>query len=528
MICKEEGSRLNKTASGIMLTLILVGSLSLVFDIHPVIAEPGTIYIRADGSIDPPTAPISSFDNITYTFIGNISESVAIEKNNITVDGNGYMLQGTGSGNGFYVHAASNVRIKKANVEGFETGICTNSSSHCTLSMNRITNNGRGILLSSSPYSVVSSNNITYNSINVGVYLDGSSGTSIISDNIITNCHYYGISTGSSSNRIVRNKIIACEENGIYILGYSNDISGNYIESSGWSGIEFHDASQNVFSKNNVVNNNYGVRLTYSFNNNFSHNSVIGNSYGYSFDQSSYNVISEDNIANNGYGIHALTSPNNTIYHSNLLNNAAQVYVLSGSAEWDNGYPSGGNYWSDYIGVDLKNGTNQDGLASDSIGDTAFSIDADNVDHYPLMGPFGTFDALTWNGVSYSIDIVSKSNITNFNFNPYATPHPTLSFNVEGQDCTNGFCRVTIPKKMMWCNNPDEWAVIVDGTLYTNQTITTYENYTYIYFTYTHSTKTVQIQSTSAVPEFEPQIILALIAVAILLASMTRKRKPKR
>jgi len=55
---KELGERklLMKTVSGIMLTLILVSMLTLAFNVQPVEAS-GTIYIRADGSIDPPTAP---------------------------------------------------------------------------------------------------------------------------------------------------------------------------------------------------------------------------------------------------------------------------------------------------------------------------------------------------------------------------------------------------------------------------------------------------------------------------------------
>jgi len=46
---------------------------------------------------------------------------------------------------------------------------------------------------------------------------------------------------------------------------------------------------------------------------------------------------------------------------------------------WDDGYPSGGNYWSDYTGVDAN---------SDGIGDTPYILDAQNVDNYPLMQPF--------------------------------------------------------------------------------------------------------------------------------------------
>jgi hypothetical protein len=55
---------------------------------------------------------------------------------------------------------------------------------------------------------------------------------------------------------------------------------------------------------------------------------------------------------------------------------------------WDNGYPSGGNYWSDYNGTDLLLGSGQNETGSDGIGDTPYVIDANNRDNYPLMKPY--------------------------------------------------------------------------------------------------------------------------------------------
>jgi len=56
-----------KAVSGTMLTLLLTGMLTLTVNIQPAKASE-TIYIRADGSVEPDTAPISSIDNVTYTF----------------------------------------------------------------------------------------------------------------------------------------------------------------------------------------------------------------------------------------------------------------------------------------------------------------------------------------------------------------------------------------------------------------------------------------------------------------------------
>jgi len=83
---------IKKPISGIMLTLILT-CVALTFFVHPTLAS-GTVYIRADGSIDPPTAPISSMDNVTYTFTDDIEDSIVVERSNIVIDGAGHALQG--------------------------------------------------------------------------------------------------------------------------------------------------------------------------------------------------------------------------------------------------------------------------------------------------------------------------------------------------------------------------------------------------------------------------------------------------
>jgi hypothetical protein len=52
---------------------------------------------------------------------------------------------------------------------------------------------------------------------------------------------------------------------------------------------------------------------------------------------------------------------------------------------WDDGYPSGGNYWSDYAGADAFSGPDQDVPGSDNIGDTPYQISTGESDRYPHM-----------------------------------------------------------------------------------------------------------------------------------------------
>ena len=101
----------------LVLTL-LTGTLVVLVGVQRVEASE-TIYIRADGSIDPPTANITSADNVTYTFIGNINESIVVERSNIVVDGVGYTLQGSGGGNGFSWSDVNKVTIINTIIRNF-------------------------------------------------------------------------------------------------------------------------------------------------------------------------------------------------------------------------------------------------------------------------------------------------------------------------------------------------------------------------------------------------------------------------
>lgn len=202
--------------------------------------------------------------------------------------------------------------------------------------------------------------------------------------------------------------------NGTITLTRSTNITvtGNTV-TAGDTGISLGD-SHNITVTENELSGcaDWGIQLSSSANNTLADNNVKNNTSGMDLSASSNNTIFRNNIADNrGYGMTLRDAHYNLAYHNNFTNPMLyQVIVSYGDGQplsdntFDNGYPSGGNYWSDYVGVDVKSGPYQNVTGSDGIGDTPYVIDAGNVDHYPLMKPWIPTPAT----VTVTVDICPK------------------------------------------------------------------------------------------------------------------------
>jgi len=115
----------------------------------PVAKADAVIYIRPDGSVDPPTAPIQRIGDI-YTLTGNVSGSITVEKDNIKLDGKNYILQAlSGEGIGLNLHNRRNVTVENFKIVGFETSIFLLNSTGIVIFRNVMENNFYGIIIES-------------------------------------------------------------------------------------------------------------------------------------------------------------------------------------------------------------------------------------------------------------------------------------------------------------------------------------------------------------------------------------------
>jgi len=150
------------------LVLMLLSTAIIGRFVRPVEASV-TIYIKADGSVEPSTANITIVGNVTYTFTGNINGSIVVERDDIVVDGAGYTLQGRGvyDSRGIDLSHRNDVSIKNMEIRTFYYGILLDASSNNTISGNVMTeNNWNGIAVYGfSKYNTISGNKIIKNKV---------------------------------------------------------------------------------------------------------------------------------------------------------------------------------------------------------------------------------------------------------------------------------------------------------------------------------------------------------------------------
>ncbi len=501
-----------------VLVCALLGMFSVTLRVQKVRAS-ATIYIRADGSIDPPTANITTGDNVTYTFIGNINEAIVVYRDNIVIDGGHYTVQGSGGGTGIYLWSADNVTIKSTRISSFYYGIYLWNSTNDTVSNNNITNNEFGIYFDDSSNNTISSNNITnnmdgiwlYQSSNnsilensittnnyTGIYLEGPLSNNKISGSNISNNHD-GIRIDAASNNEIRNNNLIANNGGIALSGNNNTLHSNTI-SVKYIGIDIF-GNYNIISENNVTNCGTGFFFGWdTVYNTISGNTVKNNEDGLYFEHALNHSLVGNHIVNNTHGVYVdWYSRNIRIYHNTFSNNTKHMRVSNPNNPnfLDNGVE--GNYWSNYTGTDL----NQDG-----IGDSPFIIDANNTDNFPLMGSFASFDITS----ESTVQTLCNSTISNFQFNLTA-----ISFDVAGENGTSGFCRITIPTTLL----NGTYRVFVNGTEIVHNLLPSSNNtHSFLYFTYDLSTKEVII-----IPEFTSHILLPLLMIATMLTFLVYRRR---
>ena len=335
--------------------------------------------------------------DMIYVHAGTYIENVNVDKR-VTLIGDGVDVVTVWAAN------ASNhvfdVTANWVNITGFtvtnatdswNAGICLNNVNRCNISDNTASNSFYGIYLSSSGNNnTLSGNNALINAY--GISLSSSNNNTLRGNNVSSN-NGQGIYLSCSNNNMLIENNANFNYGGIYLQSSWNNNLNENTANFNTNGFTICSSSNNLFFKNTVKSNKYhGITFNFFSNNNTLDDNIFLNNQisGISLSSSNSNIFTNNDISSNSKnGIYIYDSTNNYIHHNNIINNTKQATDLTSTNFWDSSYPSGGNYWNDYKGIDFKSGPNQNMTGSDGIGDTPYDIPGGNsTDHYPLMHPW--------------------------------------------------------------------------------------------------------------------------------------------
>jgi len=294
--------------------------------------------------------PVTGGEIVILDGTYNITASIHIPKNNVSLRGNGNattlkrMYNSTDTDDGstarglIALNGKSGCKIQGLQIDGnkatytasYNFGILLKSSSNNTITGNTCNNNNYGIYLNLSSDNTITDNTCNNNSNN-GIRLHSSSNNTITGNTC--NNNNYGIYLNSSSNNTVTDNTCNNNDYGIFLNSSSNStVTGNTCNNNNNNGIRLYSSSNNTITGNTCNNNDYGIFLNSSSNNTITGNTCIrgtGQTSDYASDQ--YTIQLQG------------TSNYNLISSNNCMGKAVVISGGTGNSAWGNKYDSGNN-----------------------------------------------------------------------------------------------------------------------------------------------------------------------------------------
>ncbi|MEM3702951.1 MAG: NosD domain-containing protein, partial [Candidatus Bathyarchaeia archaeon] len=295
---------------------------------------------------------------------------------------------------GIIAYASSQVMVSKNFVDSCGLmgihldGNCVN----CNITENTIMNTLEGVEIEKSGNNIIARNQLVHN--NVSIVLNQCNGLNTLNGNNMTSEWYNLIVWGTGTNAYLHDINATNIANGkkIYYFVNSSDLLVNSSSFPNIGYLAFVNCTRITVENVDLSFNRDGLLLAQSTYCNLVNVTIKGNRGpllygGITLFNSTNNTITYSVISNNTVGVCTYQSNGNVFHHNNFIDNTINVisnylspFQLPQSTAysrnvWDAGYPSGGNYWSNYRGVDWYSGPYQNETGSDGIADFSYYID---------------------------------------------------------------------------------------------------------------------------------------------------------
>ncbi len=197
-----------------------------------------------------------------------------------------------------------------------------------------------------------------------GILTRNTAGNHIIEDCRISQNGSYAVNAHQFSGSVIRNCRVFDNQNGLrFGWGWDIRIQDNFVYHNKNAGVYPDSCYSSTIERNLIYANGVGIEMGYiAGHNTLRENIILDNKQGIQID------LEGRDLNYNRFYYNAIV--NNIVPVGDSPNNIARFQ------QWDNGFPNGGNYWSNYSGRD----EDQDG-----IGDTPHQFLSNARDDYPLM-----------------------------------------------------------------------------------------------------------------------------------------------
>lgn len=311
------------------------------------------IYLTANGTITPSTAPISC-DGDVYSFTGNITDFVIeVERDNIVINGAGYTMQKTmpalGRQDAVALKARNNVTLKNLYVSGFGYGVFLSNSRNCAVYDSVFVSNQYGVALADAATgNLISGNSFTsrggifiQNSVNnvlrsnsmlgagPNLWVDCENATNLSLKSFINDIDASNTVNGKPIYYWINqhNKTVPLNAGYVALINCSGITARNLNLSDNGQGVILISTTNSTVTQTNITNNDKGVALLNSQNNTITSNSIANNTYGIvTYSQS--NIFRSNRLDNNTYDVNFEDRFVDEFDYSNIVDGSPICYWI--------------------------------------------------------------------------------------------------------------------------------------------------------------------------------------------------------